>query len=206
MKDLLSWKNYVLHLRSSKLLRIDEIAEEFSGKDVALVGNSRELVSRNLGAQIDDRDIVVRFNNCPMVGEPSHGCRTDWIALSTFIPRRLFVDLRARGVLWFSPRRRKMPAWLAFERRLYLNRRRMAGEILPLATDRPSTGLMMIHLLSTLDPGRVTLFGFDFFKSCSLSGNHSNQTTPHDFSTEERLVHELIERDGRFALCDERSS
>ena len=206
VKELLSWKNYALCLRSASLLRTDDIAREFSGKDIAIVGNSCALAEKQLGDRIDECDIVVRFNNCPMVGKPSHGCMTDWIALSTQIPRKIYMNLNARGILWLSPRRRKMPGWLVLEQNLYLNPRSMARQIIRSARDRPSTGLMMIHLLSTFDTGKVKLFGFDFFKSCSLSGNHTRETTPHDFFSEELFVHQLMQQDERFELCDEQLS
>ena len=206
MNELLSWKNYVLSLRAASLLRTDQIAGEFSGKNIALVGNSRSLAKKSLGDQIDACDIVVRFNTCPMVGEKSHGCRTDWIATSMKIPRNFHRQLNARGILWLSPRRRKMPVWLLFEKNLYVLPRTMARQIMTSPADRPSTGLMMIHLLSTLDIATGNLFGFDFFKSLSLSGDHTQETAPHDFSTEETLVRRLMQQDERFRLCGEPSS
>lgn len=203
MKDLLHWKPYALRLRARFLLGVPDISREFAGKTVALVGNARSLGATRMGEAIDRCDIVVRFNQCPMVGEPSHGRRTDWIALSTYLSRQRYLELGARGVLWFSSRRRKMPAWLAFERRLYVNPREMTRKALRSIEGRPSTGLMMIHLLSTLDVHEARLYGFDFFKSRSFSGEHTAETAPHDFSNEERLVHELMRRDERFVLCGE---
>ena len=103
VKDLLHWKPYALRLRARFLLGVPDISREFAGKTVALVGNARSLGATRMGEAIDRCDIVVRFNQCPMVGEPSHGRRTDWIAEHVSFSPALFGTGRPRRTVVFFP-------------------------------------------------------------------------------------------------------
>lgn len=94
-----------------------------------------------------------------------------------------------------------MPYWLPFEKQLFVYPAQQVRELMSKTADRPTTGLMMIQLLSTFETGRIKLFGFDFFKSLSLC-DPTRVSTPHDFSAEEAYVRQLIQRDERFLLCD----
>ena len=52
-------------------------------KSIAIVGNSESLCSKNLGSNIDDHDVVVRFNRAMprRNAKVTHGRRTDiWSA------------------------------------------------------------------------------------------------------------------------------
>lgn len=66
----------------------------------------------------------------------------------------------------------------------------------------PTTGLMMIDLLSRSTATCLTLYGFDFFASQSLTGSRTAANVPHDFAAERAFVEALIARDPRFILSD----
>lgn len=177
---------------------------ELDGKTVALVGNAQSLSAKNLGAEIDAHDVVVRFNGAIIPHTRTHGTRTTWVA--TGIP---FTSgtARSRGVekvLWLPPNRKNLSAWMVRRKDadFYLHStaayERLAQEI---GSQRPSSGAVMIDLvMSNPKVKHVSLFGFDFFASRSYSGEHTAQTTPHDFSKERAWVEALAARDPRLKI------
>ena len=64
----------------------------------------------------------------------------------------------------------------------------------------PTTGLLMIDLLSRSPATRVSLYGFDFFASQSLTGSRTAAQVPHDFAAERAFTLALMARDPRFHL------
>ena len=59
---------------------------------------------------------------------------------------------------------------------------------------------MMIDLLARSPAAKITLYGFDFFTSLSLSGSRTAAQVPHDFAAERAFVDALLARDPRFSL------
>ncbi len=170
---------------------------DLAGKHVALVGNARSLAGTGHGPGIDAADLVIRINRAPMPAPGSHGTRTDWLALATALPAADWLALGRPRVLWMSPKRKRLSHALATSPGFYLH---------PLADYRrlrdtfgapPTTGAMMIDLLAGSDLDRLTLYGFDFFASQSLSGRRTADQVPHDFGAEARFVAALIKRDSR---------
>ena len=66
----------------------------------------------------------------------------------------------------------------------------------------PTTGLMMIDLLARSPATKITLYGFDFFASLSLSGRRTAAQVPHNFQAERAFVSALLARDLRFCLAN----
>ena len=60
---------------------------------------------------------------------------------------------------------------------------------------------MMIDLLMRSPLARLTLHGFDFFASASLSGRRTADQVPHDFGAEAAWVEDLRRMDGRLSLA-----
>ncbi|WP_347400084.1 glycosyltransferase family 29 protein [Loktanella sp. IMCC34160] len=177
-----------------------DLANETEGKTVAVVGNARSLEAADHGAAIDTADIVVRINSAPIPSERSHGGRTDWLAVSTPVSAATLQARQPSRHLWMTPKRRRLPYAFAAADGFYLfpqeEHRRLSSE----AGERPTTGLMVIDLLSRLPAARIDLYGFDFFASLSLSGARTSDQVPHDFNAERDWVHRLLARDGRFTL------
>lgn len=168
-----------------------------AGKSVALVGNARALAEGMQGAAIDGHDVVIRINRAPMPAAASHGTRTDWLALATSLPAADRARLGRPRILWMSPKRKRLAHADAHSPGFYLHPladyRRLAQQF----GAPPTTGAMMIDLLARSDLSRLTLFGFDFFASHSLSGRRTADQVPHDFSAEARFVAALMAGDAR---------
>ena len=158
------------------------------GRDVALVGNARALAEGQQGAAIDAADVVVRINRAPMPDAASHGTRTDWLALAVRLPAADRARLAPGRILWMSPKRKRLDRVTAHQPGFYLHPlpdyQRLSEEL----GAPPSTGIMMIELLLRAELRSLTLYGFDFFASKSLSGSRSAEQVPHDFAAEASWV------------------
>ena len=172
-----------------------------AGRTVALVGNARSLAGSRHGPAIDAAGLVIRINRAPIPAAESHGTRTDILALATSIPAADLARLHPARILWMSPKRKRLPFAVATSPGFHmpaLGRFRALADILGAP---PTTGLMLIDLLSRSPAAAVTLYGFDFFASLSLSGRRTAAQVPHDFAAERAFVESLIARDPRFALA-----
>ena len=179
-----------------------DLVEAVAGKSVSVVGNARSLGRKRLGKDIDANDIVVRFNRAPIISRDLNGYRTDWLATSVPLEPEFIEALAVDRILWMSRRRHKMNMGVATARNLYLHPKQDVRRLAERAgVSRPSTGLMMIDLLAQLPCRSIELYGFDFYKSQSLSGHQSIDTTPHAFDREEIHVTDLIATDSRFKIC-----
>lgn len=171
-----------------------------AGRTVALVGNARSLADRAEGAAIDAADLVVRINRAPMPAAASHGTRTDWLALATALPGAELARIDPDLVLWMSPKRKRLPWRVAsLTGRFYLHPLPRIAALAERLGAPPTTGLMMIDLLMRSDLERLSLHGFDFFASLSLSGRRRADQVPHDFAAERAFVADLAARDGRLS-------
>lgn len=172
-----------------------------AGRTVALVGNARSLAGSRHGSAIDAAGLVIRINRAPIPAAESHGSRTDILALATSIPAADLARLHPARILWMSPKRKRLPFAVATSPGFHmpvLGRFRALADLLGAP---PTTGLMLIDLLSRSPAAAVTLYGFDFFASLSLSGRRTAAQVPHDFAAERAFVESLIARDPRFALA-----
>ena len=170
------------------------------GKSVALVGNARSLADRAEGAVIDAAEIVVRINRAPMPAAVSHGTRTDWLALATSLPSTEMARIDPDLVLWMSPKRKRLPWHVAARAgRFYLHPLSQVASLAARLGAPPTTGAMMIDLLMRSELSRLSLHGFDFFTSLSLSGRRRADQVPHDFAAERAFVEALAARDPRLS-------
>lgn len=176
------------------------LLDNLAGGHVALIGNARALADTGHGAEIDAADLVVRINRAPMPSAKSHGARTDWLALAT----RLSGEDRARiapsRILWMSHKRKRLDWPTASSIGFYLHPLVDFQALQDSLGAPPTTGAMMIGLLLKSDLASLTLYGFDFFASQSLSGRRSADQVPHDFASEADWVAALIETDDRLRL------
>ena len=180
-------------------LPMDQILARFTGT-IALVGNARSLSETRYGAEIDAATQVIRINRAPMPAATSHGTRTDALALATSIDAETLARLNPALTFWMSHKRKRLP-WTVASR---------PGFVLPPLADfnrlkaalgaPPTTGLLMIDLLSRSPATQVTLCGFDFFASQSLTGSRTAAQVPHDFAAERAFTLALMARDPRFHL------
>jgi len=175
---------------------------DLPGKRVALVGNARALATRDDGAAIDAADLVIRINRAPMPLAISHGTRTDWLALATALPEADRARLGSPRILWMSPKRKRLTHADAHSAGFYLHPLADVQRLAEGLGAPPTTGLMMIDLLARSDLAGLTLYGFDFFDSLSLSGSRGKDQVPHAFDGERAATRALIQRDSRIRMTE----
>ena len=178
----------------------EAVMADLSGTSVALIGNAKSLAQSLHGTAIDAADLVIRLNSAPMPQESSHGRRTDWLAISTPVDAATLRARAPRRILWMTRKRKRLSYALASRPGFYLNRLADVTRLRAALGGPPTTGLMMIDLLARSDAASVTLYGFDFFASLSLSGRRTAEQVPHDFAAERGYVEALIATDPRFRL------
>lgn len=178
-----------------------ELLAAAAGRDIALVGNARALAAQRHGAAIDAAGLVVRINRAPMPAPESHGSRTDWLALAVRLHDTDRNRLRPGRILWMSPKRKRLDWRTATSPGFYLH---PLADYQALAAELgapPSTGIMAIKLLLRAGPSRLTLYGFDFFASKSLSGSRDAAQVPHDFAAEAEWVRARAAADPRLRIA-----
>ena len=171
-----------------------------SGLNVALVGNARAMAKGTAGNHIDKADLVARINRAPMPSSESHGTRTDWLALVTSISQAELQRLQPRCLLWMSHKRKRLSYNVATHPRFYLHTLEDWHRLKDQLGAPPSTGAMMIDLFARSKAATITLYGFDFFASKSLTGSRDATQVPHDFAAEAVMVDALLTKDRRFSL------
>ncbi len=212
------WSNFVRKLGKKRLRFIGNVRRLFGleysspvteegvfdlvrGKRVAVVGNAKSLSDTTFGEEIDDHDLILRFKYAPIPSTASHGSRTDVIATSAILERSLMIERGASHIFWMSPPRNALPRWIVRLPSFFLYpRARHQALCAKVGNPRPTSGLMVIDLLSRSPCKSVDLYGFDFYQSGSFSGQQTKETTPHDYDAEEDFVLRLVRSDPRFSL------
>lgn len=174
-----------------------ELLAGLKGKQVALVGNARALAEAAHGAEIDSHDVVVRINRAPMPAPESHGTRTDWLALAVRLGAADRARLHPGRYLWMSPKRKRLDWETASSPGFYLHPQADVAALGARIGAPPTTGAMLIDLIGRSGMAGLTLFGFDFFASLSLSGHRTAAQVPHDFSAEAEWVAGRMAQDSR---------
>lgn len=177
-----------------------DLLADLAGKSVALVGNARALAEGRQGAEIDAADLVARINLAPMPSPESHGSCTDWLGLAVRLPDKDRDRISPQRILWMSPKRKRLDWQTAKSGGFYLHPLPAYEALKHRLGAPPTTGAMMIDLLAGSDLASLSLYGFDFFASRSLSGRRSAAQVPHDFNAEAEWVQNLIAKDPRISL------
>lgn len=177
-----------------------DLLADLAGRRVALVGNARALADTSHGAAIDAADLVIRINRAPMPGARSHGRRTDWLALATSLPAADRARLSPARILWMSHKRKRLDWACATSPGFYLHPLADYAALRTRLGAQPTTGALLIDLLARSDLAQLSLFGFDFMASLSLSGRRTAEKTPHDFAAEALFAGDLMARDSRITL------
>ena len=177
-----------------------DLINELTDKSVAIIGNSRALAETSFGAEIDAADIVIRINRAPMPSGKSHGSKTNWLALATKLEQSEETRINPERIFWMSPKRKRLPFWVASRPGFYLNPQSDFEILKSQLNAPPTTGLMIIDLVSQSKAKAINLYGFDFFASLSLTGSRTAEQVPHDFDTEKSWVSDLATRDRRLTV------
>ncbi len=177
-----------------------QVLADFTHKTVALVGNARGLADVQLGAEIEQADVIIRLNRAPRPFTASHGGRTDVLALAVALDADAVGNLSPQRVLWMSHKRKRLPWHVARRAGFYLHPQKEFERLKATLGAPPTTGAMMIDMLARSDADSIDLYGFDFFATLSLTGSRTAEQVPHDFGAEAAWVHALIDSDPRFTL------
>ena len=178
-----------------------EVLTQLKGH-VALVGNAQSLGATAQGTAIDAADLVIRLNRAPMPTARSHGTRTDVLACATSLNPTQLHQLNPSLLLWMSPKRKRLSWAMATHKGFTLPALDTFLRLKTQLNAPPTTGLMIIDLLSRSPATKITLYGFDFFASLSLSGRRTAAQVPHNFQAERAYVTALLARDPRFFLIN----
>ena len=132
----------------------------------------------------------------------SHGTRTDVLACATSLSAAQLHRLNPKLLLWMSPKRKRLSWAMASHQGFALPPPETYLRLKAHLNAPPTTGLMMIDLLARSPATKITLYGFDFFASLSLSGRRTAAQVPHNFQAERAFVSALFARDQRFCLAN----
>lgn len=173
----------------------EELFRRLDGKSVALIGNARALLETRQGAAIDKHDIVIRINRAPGLGTEAAGSKLTWIACADRTPHDVTPT-----VLWLGRKVRKIPYRLMVSGRLFIYDHVRRDGLSGVLSARASTGIMGIELLLRSPVKSIDLYGFDFYASRSLSGDHTKDSTPHNYTEEEKWVFGRLAHEARLRL------
>lgn len=174
---------YILHYvgkdKSDMLKRhyeeLNVIKEYLKGKSVAIVGNARSIFDKNKGNEIDNHDIVIRFNKGYIITPLAQGKRTNILLCSCD------VDLSRFNAKYVINRSKNTTIGNIT---ISQQERRRLKNILGY---QPSTGFMAIDVCLHSGVKSIDLYGFDFGKTDTYY-NPSGYETQHCYSIEEDMV------------------
>ncbi|MEV4877919.1 hypothetical protein [Streptomyces cyaneofuscatus] len=183
-------------------LTLGEFRNRIAGKSICLIANSQRVGNSSLGEEIDDYDLVVRFNSY-RIDPAATGRRTD---IHVSIHKHGFnwdqhVDTRLifggiSGDWKYSLRNRLVPGaqtYLGDESLRWPVRDigRLSREVWP---SIPTSGFNMLWLLDFLDVSpRLDLIGFDFYESGAYRLPGAMRlpiTSVHEYTSEKAWVME----------------
>lgn len=186
-------------LKSLSLSKV-ELSQLAENKSVAIIGNARSLSKTSFGDEIDANEIVIRLNDAPLTASVSHGQRTDWLAVAKSVSRHRLISRKPSLLLWMPTKRKRLTWIMVNYAKFYLNANTRNKVLAEKLGAPPTVGFMVIDLVKATKAKTITLYGFDFFATQSLSGNRTAAQVPHDFSSERDEVMDLIANDTRFRL------
>lgn len=171
--------------------QMQEEAQRFEGKRVALVGNAQSIFDRSDGQLIDDHDVVVRLNWGGVRQPESQGQRTDILCLACSLTEAEWRDMfGSPPVIWVTPVRhlltkdmvRHVDFCYPLSQWELLSRNMLGG-------NRPSAGLISLHMLRAFAPISISLFGFDWKRTKTFYNSKENDWLhSHAWEQEQKLI------------------
>lgn len=154
---------------------IPEIKKYIKGKRVAIVGNAKSIFDKT-NPDIDDHDVIIRFNRGFVTKPESQGTRTDIIILAC----ELTIDEKMQYKAMYSINRSNNTKCGNYTIQ-NIDRQRLRNAI----GKQPSSGFMAIDLC--LEAKSIDLYGFDW-EDTPTYYNPEGYITQHDYNKEKQLV------------------
>ncbi|WP_127471186.1 hypothetical protein [Thiomicrorhabdus aquaedulcis] len=153
---------------------IEHLAVMVRGKNVALVGNSKNVLGKQF--PVDEHDLVIRMNgawNLPENMRLSVGQRLDILCVSGAKKEINALVEKLSNVVYMSPKNRNVISD-TISKNLYFYPEEWWASLYEQLGSRPSTGCMAVDMLRRMiGDGTLTLYGFDFFENPSWHKQYS---------------------------------
>ena len=174
---------------------MEQIAKKwFKDKSIAIVGNSKHLLSCSHGENIDSHDVVCRINRSFKIIPPRtnkyirhYGTKTNFLFVNLIRTSGHSHNVREMGpykiiqttACEVPPKYSKIVSAVVDGSTI--------KELSDQLSMKPSTGLRVLYIISKCDPKMVSVFGFDWKqKAPSFYGHHDDwSASQHDFKEEQ---------------------
>lgn len=169
-----------------------ELEKYITGKRVAIVGNSTSIFDFKFGKDIDNHDVIIRFNKGFPIKTESQGTRTDILMLACKLDRDRIKRYHAK----YTIRRLNIPAYNF--RCDYVFTNPYIHTISEGLGARASSGLMAIEWCLKQNIKSLDLYGFDFFQNPTYYNPAGYQTQHSGDGERERILG--YQKDGRLKI------
>lgn len=144
------------------------ILKEFiKNKTVAIVGNSQNIFNKKQGKEIDNHDIIIRFNKGYPIRKDSQGTKTDIVFLACTLSKE---ELEMFNAKYTIRRSRYCGTVCNFDlndgdKYQFIQDRNEESKRIGEKVSQPSTGFIAIQFCLSSECRSIDIYGFDFFKN-----------------------------------------
>ena len=194
---------YLLHyvgFEKSKMLEntnfedLKPLKELLKDKSVAIVGNSQSIFSKRSGEEIDNHNIVIRFNRGFVKDKNCQGSKTDLLFLACTLTPQEINQFNCKYTIRrsiFSNSRCDFDL-KGTDRNQFAQVANKQSVINGCKNSKASTGFLAIQFCLSTNCKSIDLYGFDFFKSPTYY-NPTGYKTMHNGDKESEKVLEYQE-------------
>lgn len=149
---------------------LKDLKEFIKGKSIAIVGNSESIFNKQNGQEIDNHDIVIRFNRGFIKNKLSQGTKTDLLFLAcTLTPQ----EIKKYNAKYTVRRSIYSHSICDFELRkddkfIFAQEANINCKNNNISKSQASTGFLAIQFCLSSDVKNIDLYGFDFFKTVTF--------------------------------------
>lgn len=159
---------------------IKDVLKYIKGKSVAIVGNAQSIFDKTNGKEIDNHEIVIRFNRGFPTKPESQGTKTSIIILAC----ELTLDEKASYKAMYSinrSRNTRCGNYTISDHDRALLKARIGSQ--------PSSGFMAIEMCLVAGVKSIDLYGFDGITPTYY--NPEGYITQHNYTKEQELIRQL---------------
>lgn len=190
---------YLLHFvgsEKSQLLKrtnfeeLNKLKEFIKDKSVAIVGNSQSIFSKKQGQNIDNHDIVIRFNKGYPIRKDSQGTKTDILFLACTLKPQELEMFNAK----FTVRRSKYCGnkcnfeLTSNDKIQFTQDPNNESKRLREKVSQASTGFLALQFCLSSECKIIDLYGFDGFKNITYYNNINYKTTHNGDKELEKIL------------------